>query len=252
MSKRRALRLAVRLGWTAPALLATAAAAQVADDRARIEEFAVPQATQSSRIDQLSTTAAPIAENRQPHDRTLASPERTGPPGEMPDQLSQQDDNRRPDQLSSVAQSRTRTAGVSSTADSEPGAVVHLGGKDRCDPRLDKRELARCLEILELRADEFNAPAPPQLSAEQKLLAEQRERDEELADRSTALRLRFATMTEPDADLVSNQELASIYLGKTVAPPGPGEPSAPEIPADLGEALKGLGIDPGTPPPDGS
>ena len=240
MSKRRALRLAVRLGWTAPALLATAAAAQVADDRARIEEFAVPQATQSSRIDQLSTTAAPIAENRQPHDRTLASPERTGPPGEMPDQLS------------SVAQSRTRTAGVSSTADSEPGAVVHLGGKDRCDPRLDKRELARCLEILELRADEFNAPAPPQLSAEQKLLAEQRERDEELADRSTALRLRFATMTEPDADLVSNQELASIYLGNTVAPPGPGEPAAPEIPADLGEALKGLGIDPGTPPPDGS
>jgi hypothetical protein len=239
-------------GWATCALWATAAAAQLADDRARLDDFAVPQPAQTARIDQLSPAAAPIPPVSQPHDRSLAVPERTGSSSEMPRQVSQQDDNRRTVQVSNPDQSRNRTVSVSSTAESGPGGVVRLGGKDRCDPQLDKRQLAECLRILELRADEFNAPAPPQLSAEQKLLIEQRMRDEELADRSASFRIRLATMAEPDADLTSNQELASIYLDNLpgAAPPPP-EPQAPPVPADLGEALKGLGIDPGTPPPDG-
>ena len=67
---------------------------------------------------------------------------------------------------------------------------------DRCDPQLAQEALERCKRILELRAQEFNAPAPPQLSAEQQLLAEQRADDEQLG-RSSDTRLRLPRATSP-------------------------------------------------------
>ena len=114
-----------------------------------------------------------------------------------------------------------------------------------------QRVYAECLRILELRANEFEAPQAPRLTAEQTLLAERRERDEELSRTSPALRLRLATMSEPDADLASNQELASIYLdpARQTPPPTAEEPPAEDA-ATLAEILQGLGAPPGSAPPE--
>jgi hypothetical protein len=92
--------------------------------------------------------------------------------------------------------------------------VTHLGGQDHCDPELAREALERCRRILELRAQEFNAPAPPRLSAEQQLLAEQRSTDEQQSGPTPETRLRLASRDEPDADLQSNQELAALYLAR--------------------------------------
>lgn len=234
--KRRPLLTFVRqVGWAAPALLAATATGQDAGDRVRLDDFAVPQAAQAPRIDQVSAPAAAIDPTLQTRDRQIAAPAPTAMTAETPDQLSSDEDSGRPDQLSNAGQSRNlRTGAVSSTADSGPGAVVRIGGRDRCDPQLDRQALARCLQILELRANEYNAPAPPRLSAEETLLAEQRTREEGLARGSAALRVRYATMTEPDADLQTNQELASIYL------PGPAVDTErePVVPAE--EQAEGL------------
>jgi hypothetical protein len=153
-------------------------------------------------------------------------------------------------QLPSTRQSRlSNGTSVSNTADSTPGTVVRIGGKDRCDPQLTQKVYAECQRILELRSAEFQAPEAPVLSAEQKLLVEQRQREEGLAEMSTALRLRYATANQPDADLQSNQELASIYLTDPVPAPQ-GEPAEAPTTPDLGEILQNIGV--GTAPPPGN
>ncbi len=233
-----------------------AAGAQAAPDRdasARIDDFAVPPAAGSSgvRMEQLSDTGPQMPAEIAEPDRAIAVPPRSEQAGSPTEQLSRDVGNGPPTQLSSSAQSRDyETAAVSSKADSAPGTVVRIKGSDRCDPQLAQHLLARCLRILELRASEFNAPAPPQLSAEQKILAEQREREDNLADRSTNLRIRYATMTEPDADLQSNQELASIYLADQPGGPirEPDEPAAQE-PSGLQAILGAMGLE--APPSEG-
>ena len=89
---------------------------------------------------------------------------------------------------------------------------------------LDAPQLESCLRILELRAAEFDAPEAPRLSAEQALLAERGDSDDRLASTSSDLRLHIAA-DHPDAELVSNQELASIYLDR---PPTPRAPPSEE------------------------
>jgi hypothetical protein len=170
-------------------------------------------------------------------------------------QIPSQGQASEPSQLSTVGASPDESqAAVSSTAQSRPQGVAHLGGHDRCDPQLAREELERCRRILELRAQEFNAPAPPQLSAEQQLLAEQRSEDEQ-PGRSPATRLRLASRDTPDADLQSNQELAALYLGKQQAPPAstapPEDQQAAAGDATLADILQGLQVQAGgsAPPP---
>jgi len=168
----------------------------------------------------------------------------------MPAQLSSTGAGGAVTQLPSTRDSRlSRGTSVSTTGDSAPGSVVRIGGKDRCDPQLTQKFYAECLRILELRSGEFNAPQPAALSAEQNLLVEQRQREEGLAERSSALRLRYATAMQPDADLASNQELASIYLAKPAPAPANEPEKTPETP-DLGEILVNLGFDAPPPPVD--
>jgi hypothetical protein len=194
-------------------------------DSVRLDEFAVsaPEGDRS-RVDQLDPGA----------DRPQASPQ--------------------PLQLSAAGGPPDETqAAVSSTADSRPQGVAHLGGHDRCDPQLVQEELERCRRILELRAQEFNAPAAPQLSAEQRLLAEQRAEDEQ-PGRSPATRLRLASRDTPDADLQSNQELAALYLARQQAPAAsaaPPEDQQAAGDASLAEILQGLQVQTGgsAPPP---
>lgn len=227
------------------AQLAAPLIAQQSDDRARLDDFAIPAVSEPSRIDQLSPATPHVESPAQPVDRTLAEPplpvRRSAPPA----QLSSDADNGAPAQLSDPGSKDLRPAAVSSKADSKPGAVVHLKGHDRCDPQLDERRLAECRRILELRADEFHAPAPPQLSPEERLLAQQRAA--EFAAHTPAQRLRMATKGEPDADLTSNQVLASIYLDSNTPPAQPAETPAPGDASDAAAILKAIGFD--TPPP---
>ncbi|MGN6497945.1 MAG: hypothetical protein ACTHK5_11530 [Tsuneonella sp.] len=228
------------------AQLAAPLIAQQSDDRARLDDFAIPAASEPSRIEQLSPAATHVESAVQAVDRAIARPPMPDKRAAGPAQLSSASDKGSPRQLSDTGDSKNlRTAAVSSKADSTPGPVVHLKGHDRCDPQLDERKLAECRRILELRADEFHAPAPPQLSPEERLLAQQRAA--EFAGHSPAQRLRMATRGEPDADLTSNQVLASIYLDTNAPPAQPTETPAPGSSADVTAILKAIGMD--TPPP---
>jgi hypothetical protein len=102
-----------------------------------------------------------------------------------------------------------------------------------------------------LRAQEFHAPAPPQLSAEQRLLAEQRGEDES-SGRSPGTRLRLASRDAPDADLQSNQELAALYLGRPQVPqasPTPQEEKDAVGDGSLAAIVQGLLVQTGGAPP---
>lgn len=235
----------MRIAGLASVLLAhilLGAAPVSAQDRARLDDFALPASEQATAIEQLpSAGPLPPAQRR---DRSLAVP---APPAAAPrplDQLtSAEAEAVAPNQLAGSAASRTlEPAAVSSSADSSPRGVQRIGGRDRCDPRLDEDTRADCLRILELRAAEFQATEAPQLSAEQKLLAEEQRTDERYAP-SNALRLRLASSQDPDAELSSNQEIAAIYLAGEEAPASgaPGLPTEPGIPTgELIEALQAV------------
>lgn len=221
-------------------------AAQDDASKTRLDDFAVSvdDAT-GPRIEQLGDKGQSLPPAGQPAgDRELAIP---GPPAadrSPVTQLTQPGEPGRPQQVSERGESRQLAAGsVSSAEDSRPRATGPLGGADRCDPQLDTEQLARCQQILERRAAEFDAPEAPRLSAEQVLLAERGANDERLASRSSDLRLRLAA-GDPDAEITSNQELASIYLDRPSTLGAPASADEPAVPDEgkLVEILQGLQI----------
>lgn len=230
----------MRNAGLASILLAAAAASASAQDRARLDDFALPDGDGGLAVEQLPAAAPlPPAQRR---DRSVTVPAPPGAAARPLEQLTSADSaGVAPNQLASGAASRSLApAAVSTSADSKLQGVQRIGGRDRCDPGLDEQGRADCLRILELRAAEFQATEAPQLSAEQKLLAEQQRGDESSA-RSNKLRLRLASSGDPDADLFSNQEIAAVYLGGEDAPasPPPELPKEPGIPTgDLIEALQ--------------
>jgi hypothetical protein len=220
--------------------------AQSRGDPARLDDFAVAaQLDDPSHIDQLAPGGGPVTGSPAPRERAVVAAQESAPPsaalvqisthGQAPEQAQLSRPGSRPDES---------RAAVSTTADSRPQGVTRLQGQDRCDPQLAKEDLVRCQRILELRAQEFHAPAPPKLSAEQQLLAEQRagERQER---GSLQHSLRLASGDEPDADLKSNQELASIYLDRqrpTTDTPAPDASQQPDTATDakLAQILEAL------------
>ena len=250
----RPVRLAAALllaGVSAPLL------AQAQGDPVRLDDYAVAgAASDPSHVDQLAPAVDRVEGSPQPRDRAIGAPQASASPTTTLAQIPAEGQGSASAQLSKVGASPDEShAAVSSTADSRPQAVAHLGGHDRCDPQLRGQELERCQRILELRAQEFNAPAPPQLSAEQQLLAEQQAADEQQAGRTPATRLRLASRDTPDADLQSNQELAALYFDKQQAPPqgtAPAEDAqAAAGDAALGQILNALQVQTGgsAPPP---
>lgn len=227
--------------------LAVPASAQDEADKARLDDFAVPVSDASGpRIEQLGdrTQSLPPA-GQSAGDRELAIPGPASADRSPVRQLTQPGDAGRSQQLSDLEESRQLAAGsVSSAEDSRPRATGPLGGADRCDPQLETEELARCQQILERRAAEFDAPEAPRLSAEQVLLAERGGHDERLASRSSDLRLRLAA-GDPDAEITSNQELAVIYLDHPSTQGPPASTDEPAVPDEgkLVEILQGLQID---------
>jgi hypothetical protein len=232
----------------AAALLAGAStplAAQAQGDPVRLDDFAVArQSRDTLQVDQLPRDEGQTTEAAPPVDRKVTAEEPVAPAAARLPQLSAKGQSPQQTQISKPGGAPDESAAaVSSTAQSRPQGVARLGGRDRCDPQLAEAERERCQRILELRAQEFNAPAAPELSPEQKLLAEQ-QTDEEGAGRSTVTRLRLASRDDPDANLPSNQELAALYLGKQ-APPAPQQPpeeTTPEGDAALAQILQTLQV----------
>ena len=223
--------------------LAAPAWAQDGADRARLDDFAVPNVEAGPAIEQVGRDASGIgADQAASHDRELAVP---GParaaPAPVP-QLSRPEAGGATRQVSDPALSRDVVAGsVSSSRDSRPQPAATLAGHDRCDPQAEA-EQPECARILERRAAEFAAAEPPRLSAEQVLLAESEENEGTLAANSSRVLLRLASTDDPDADLQSNQELAAIYLRR--ADEQPQRPAESEQTADtaLAEVLQTLQI----------
>lgn len=226
---------------------ATLAAAQETGSRTRLDEFSVAPGDGSLGVEQVSPRPEPVQPEPQIRDRSISGSPMPRRRSLSPDQLSDNDQGSFQSQLSDGSNSTTPIPAAGSTpADSRPQGVTRLVGSDRCDPQLPERDLAQCLRILELRAQEFSAPAPPQLSAEQSLLASRS--DDELAAVSMGRnRIRFATVQEPNADLDSNQELASIYLALPAAPPIRQPDELPEEAATLADII--VAITQGAPPP---
>ncbi|GAA3798789.1 hypothetical protein GCM10022600_20680 [Qipengyuania pelagi] len=132
---------------------------------------------------------------------------------------------------------------LSSPDQSAPEGVTRLGGQDRCDPQVDQSLYRACLRILERRAGDFAAPTAPVLSAEEALLAQRRADDEDPATLTIEQRIRRASQTAPDAELSSNQELASLFLPGTAPPPAqPVEDSTTLQGANLEAVLKAIGL----------
>lgn len=209
----RLVRLA---GVTLLAAISAPLLAQAQADPARLDDFAVNvQTSDASHVEQLTPSDDRVQGSARKQDRTIATPSPAGPATAALPQISAKGLPAEQPQLSTPGASPDETrAAVSSTADSRPQPVTRLGGHDRCDPQLAGEALERCRRILELRAQEFNAPERPRLSAEQQLLAEQRSADEQQKGPTPATRLRLASRDEPDADLQSNQELAALYLAR--------------------------------------
>jgi hypothetical protein len=239
--------LAARLA--AAALVAGACAplaAQSQGDPVHLDDFAVgAQGKDTLRVEQLPAEGHAVGGSERPVERNLTADAPAAPAAARLPQLSAEGQSPQQAQISRPGAAPDESAAaISSTAQSRPQAVARLEGRDRCDPQLGEAERERCRRILELRAQEFNAPAPPELSPEQKLLAEQRSDDEAAAGRSTVTRLRLASRDDPDANLQSNQELAALYLGKQTPPPS--QPATPDSTAEgdasLAQILESLQV----------
>lgn len=223
-------------------------------DRARLDEFDLPAASRSTGVQQLS--GGPREVPSQPAADRDVSVERSGAPTGPLVQLTPAGEALRPVQRDAAQVRSARGVNdLSDRRDSAPGAATALSGNDLCDPQnrrgiRDADEVERCRRILELRAAEFEAPAPPELSAEQRIIAEQQRRDNGQGSFNPADMNARTLARTTDAESRSGQELASLVLsapnGNQSAPPVAQENPAAE-PA-LSELLQSLVIQLGAPP----
>lgn len=234
---------------------------QEVSSRARLDEFALPATDRSTGVQQLSD--GPRAVPAQPvGDRDVSVP-RNAAPGTTPAapvvQVTSAGEAIRPAQRDPAqARSARGVSDLSARQDSAPRATAALSGDDNCDPQnrrvsratgRDTAESERCRRILELRAAEFDAPAAPVLSAEQRIVVEQLRRDT-VSGLSTPDMTNRALARANDAESRSSQELASIVLA-----PAPGDPVGapnsldnPVLDTGLSELLQTLVIQLGAPP----
>lgn len=231
-------------------VVSTGASGQSLDRRVELEDFAVrpTPSTGSSNgdpgIDQIgaasSEKVAPAPVGR---DRAVASSQNRSSPdvgmvqvprseGQPTQIVREEGEGRRidPDALSSPDQSA-------------PQAVTVLGGQDRCDPQADQSLYRACLRIIERRAAEYAAPTAPKLSPEEALLAQRRADDEDSGTLTIEQRIRRASQNAPDAELSSNQELASLILpGTAGVPVEPTQDEASLRAEEVEAVLKAIGL----------
>lgn len=119
-------------------------------------------------------------------------------------------------------------------SDSRNTNTAALSGTDRCDPQQGPLPV-RCDEVIEARASEFRAPDTEPLSAEQRLLASQRELRPTSTDFSTATRrLASGEIDNSEAALA----VASVALQDRQLPTRDEE--IPEEPSALDAIVAGI------------
>jgi hypothetical protein len=202
--------------------------------------LAVPAAAQPPQpaIEQVGDIGASATEADQVSDRsTIVPTDRPSRNTAPPPQLSSSADNQvAPSQLVRESERGGTTpqlyrgertaappAPLSTPRDGRTAAVTRVEGRDRCDPsRRDQQPI--CRRVIESRADEFPSPEPQPLSAEQRLLIEQRTLQAATAE-AAARRLAGHTA---DPDSLDDQGIASIVLGE---PPPPAPEPTPDNPS---------------------
>ena len=225
-------------------LVGSAALAQERSDRVRIDDYAAaPAAEPGVALGQIAPIDAPLASD-QPLDRTivLSQPRPPADPQNLA-QVGRQGD-RTPTRQVGTPGDRSPIVGpaLSRPEDRRPAGAERLTGADRCDPQAqNEQERVGCRRILELRAREFSATAPPVLSPEQELLSRQQPAGATISDALSQGR------TADDPDKRAAQELGFLVLG----PAPPAEPPPENQPAEgsLPEALKGVLVQMGVPQP---
>lgn len=223
---------------------AAAASAQDIDRRVELREFAVPAPSDDGEIRQLDdgTADAAVVEHFEQTDRTITIQQPAAPAGVGIAQVPRAREVSTNVQVNQDATLGVDPGSLSSPSESAPGSVARLGGTDRCDQQGDPANYRACLRILERRAAEFSAPAAPRLSAEEVLLTQQGA-DEEDAALTINERIRRASQTQPDADLASNQELASLILpDPQQLPVNPADEEASTRGAEIEAVLKAIGL----------
>lgn len=209
--------------------------AQAAGDKVRLDDFALPRSA-AEPVQQIAPprSAVPAA---QTGDRSLAVPALPARSSEPLPQVAAREGARPSAQLTPRGRTAAAPPPLSLPADSRPQAAVALTGKDRCDPQ-DSRagQIEQCQRILELRAGEFSTREAPTLSAEQRILIEQQNRERRLPlQRSMQAGL---TKEPDDANERANQELAAVVFGSPVSQPAVPEPEAATADAALADLLQ--------------
>jgi hypothetical protein len=147
-----------------------------------------------------------------------------------------------PDQLYRGGRTAQPAEPLSRPGEGRTSAVTPVGGQDRCDPAAAGRgEATGCERVIETRASEFQR-IEPVLSAEQRLLTEQRLREQSASAGEAARRL---AAPGGDPDSLEEQGIASLVLSNP-QPMRPDEEQPSEAATSLIEAIVG-GMT-GTPP----
>lgn len=126
---------------------------------------------------------------------------------------------RSPEQLYRGGKTAQPSEPLSRPSEGRTAAVARVFGDDRCNhPQTDPAVVAACARAIENRAAEFSRTEAPELSAEQRLLVDQRLRQVPMNARNAARRL----AEDGAPDTLEGQSVASIALQ-----PPPGDPRVP-------------------------
>lgn len=131
----------------------------------------------TTTVDQIGSGRRTLGGSPPPTPAPFVSPQVTGERGSAYSRLD----------LKTGPASAEAPASPASRSDSRNTSTTTLTGTDRCDPQQGPLPV-RCDEIIEARASEFRTPDTDPLSAEQRLLATQREPRTTSTDFGTATR----------------------------------------------------------------
>jgi hypothetical protein len=183
--------------------------------------------------------------------RTIATPPRIDPPAaEAAPQVGSRGDSRgatpqlnregraapAPAQLYRGGRTAQPSEPLSRPSEGRTAAVVRVVGEDRCDPaqRGQAAEREVCARVIETRAGEFQQPERV-LSAEERLLIEQRLREQQASAEAAARRL-AANAGDPDS--FDEQAIAAVVLTEAQQPaPEPIDPVPGDTQGTLAEAI---------------
>jgi hypothetical protein len=170
-------------------------------------------ATQPVGMQQISGRAAPAAPPQ------LSSASESNSPAQ---QLTNERGAGAPaQQLSRGPRSAQESQPLSQPRDGRTAAVERVAGSDRCDPRAKGPRLTACAAVIETRAAQFTRPDTTPLSPEQRIIAEQQQRERGGSVGGAARRL---AANGEDVDSPEAQGVASIVLARPPAPPQPVKP----------------------------